>query len=214
MQRTTPPTGTASPKSTWLRVAVPGQPGAHRSEDHASDARPVTTDTPLPVTDHHVPQIPTAKVTLARQPDRTAAVPTAIAVTPAGLTVTTDRVTGSTGQSPVSDPVTSSAPVGPPGQPESADAAVPEGAGLLAELGAALTRYVILPSRKAEVATVLWIAATHLQPAWQHAPLQRMDLCIPLGQFVMSQLCHEVQTFRDDEHTRLTTLYQNPVTAH
>jgi Protein of unknown function (DUF3631) len=169
MQGTTPPTGTASPKSTWPPVAVPGRPGAHRSGNRPNDAQPVTTDTPLPVSGHHVPQTPTATVTLARQPGRTTAEP-AIAVTPAGLTATTDRVTGSPGQSPVSDPVTSGAPVGPPGQPESADAAVPEGAELLAELRTALTRYVILPNREAEVATVLWIAATHLQPAWQHAP--------------------------------------------
>jgi cyclic pyranopterin phosphate synthase len=43
--------------------------------------------------------------------------------------------------------------------------------------------------------------------------IQRMDLCVPLGQFVMSRLCHEVQTFRDDERTRLTTLHQTPTTA-
>jgi cyclic pyranopterin phosphate synthase len=29
--------------------------------------------------------------------------------------------------------------------------------------------------------------------------IQRMDLCVPLGQFVMSRLCHEVQQFRDAE---------------
>ncbi|OQD55742.1 molybdenum cofactor biosynthesis enzyme [Streptomyces phaeoluteigriseus] len=37
--------------------------------------------------------------------------------------------------------------------------------------------------------------------------IQRMDLCVPLGQFVMSTLCREVQTFRDDELTRLTALH-------
>ncbi|MFI9492930.1 radical SAM protein [Streptomyces halstedii] len=41
--------------------------------------------------------------------------------------------------------------------------------------------------------------------------IRRMDLCVPLGQFVMSRLCHEVQTFRDDEHTRLTALSRPPV---
>jgi hypothetical protein len=29
---------------------------------------------------------------------------------------------------------------------------------------------VILPSAEAAIAVVLWIAATHAQPAWQHAP--------------------------------------------
>ncbi|GAA3213951.1 DUF3631 domain-containing protein [Actinocorallia longicatena] len=34
----------------------------------------------------------------------------------------------------------------------------------------ALNRYVILPSPEAADAVVLWIAATHAQPAWPHAP--------------------------------------------
>jgi hypothetical protein len=45
-----------------------------------------------------------------------------------------------------------------------------DGAALLAELAAALTRYVILPGPDATVAVALWIAATHAQAAWQHAP--------------------------------------------
>ncbi len=44
------------------------------------------------------------------------------------------------------------------------------GATLLDALLAALTRYVILPSPQAAHAVVLWIAATHAQPAWAHAP--------------------------------------------
>jgi cyclic pyranopterin phosphate synthase len=33
--------------------------------------------------------------------------------------------------------------------------------------------------------------------------IQRMDLCKPLGEFVMSQLCQEVRRLRADEHARL-----------
>ncbi|WP_169948622.1 DUF3631 domain-containing protein [Microbispora sp. H11081] len=44
------------------------------------------------------------------------------------------------------------------------------GAVLLDSLLAALTRYVILPTPEAADAVVLWIAATHAQPAWPHAP--------------------------------------------
>ena len=44
------------------------------------------------------------------------------------------------------------------------------GAGLLDELCAAVARYVVAPSPEASDAITLWIAATHLQPAWQHAP--------------------------------------------
>jgi hypothetical protein len=44
-----------------------------------------------------------------------------------------------------------------------------DGAALLGELHAALTRYVILPSPEAADAVTAWIAATHAQPAWEHA---------------------------------------------
>jgi hypothetical protein len=47
---------------------------------------------------------------------------------------------------------------------------VPDGAELLDELHAAFGRYVIFPSIEAHDATVLWCAATHGQPAWEHAP--------------------------------------------
>lgn len=45
-----------------------------------------------------------------------------------------------------------------------------DGATLLDALHEALTRYVILPSPQAIDAVVLWIAASHAQPAWAHAP--------------------------------------------
>lgn len=44
------------------------------------------------------------------------------------------------------------------------------GAALLDALVTALIRYVILPAPYAADAVVLWIAATHAQPAWAHAP--------------------------------------------
>src|SRR5947199_4707818 len=45
-----------------------------------------------------------------------------------------------------------------------------DGAAILAELHATITRYVVLPSPEAIDAVVLWIAASHAQPAWAHAP--------------------------------------------
>lgn len=45
-----------------------------------------------------------------------------------------------------------------------------EGAVLLDELRAAIGRYVVLPSEEALTAVTLWVAATHIQPALQHAP--------------------------------------------
>jgi hypothetical protein len=45
-----------------------------------------------------------------------------------------------------------------------------DGAAILAQLHTALTKYVILPSPEAGAAVALWVAATHAQAAWQHAP--------------------------------------------
>ncbi|MEV0392310.1 DUF3631 domain-containing protein [Polymorphospora rubra] len=45
-----------------------------------------------------------------------------------------------------------------------------EGPAILDRLHATLTRYVILPSPEAVDAVALWIAATHAQAAWAHAP--------------------------------------------
>jgi cyclic pyranopterin phosphate synthase len=43
--------------------------------------------------------------------------------------------------------------------------------------------------------------------------IQRMDLCVPLGEFVMSQRCREVAAFRDDEVARLSRLHATPATT-
>ena len=45
----------------------------------------------------------------------------------------------------------------------------PAGARLLDDLRAALTRYVVLSSSEAADAVILWVAATHAVPAWEHA---------------------------------------------
>ena len=45
-----------------------------------------------------------------------------------------------------------------------------EGPAILDRLHDTLTRYVVLPSPEATDAVVLWIAASHAQPAWAHAP--------------------------------------------
>ncbi|MFC5155168.1 DUF3631 domain-containing protein [Streptomyces amakusaensis] len=45
-----------------------------------------------------------------------------------------------------------------------------DGAALLDELRAAIGQYVVLPSQEALTAVTLWVAASHIQPALQHAP--------------------------------------------
>lgn len=82
-------------------------------------------------------------------------------------------------------PITPSMPVWPPvavpGQgprldvePSSTEDEEPqqaaEGAELLDELREAIARYVILPSGEALTAVTLWVAASHIQTALQHAP--------------------------------------------
>jgi hypothetical protein len=62
-------------------------------------------------------------------------------------------------------PVEAAAPSDTPLDPEPTP-----GSALLDELRAKIARFVILPSPEALDVVTLWVAATHLQPAWQHAP--------------------------------------------
>lgn len=55
-----------------------------------------------------------------------------------------------------------------------------EGAALLDEVHAALTRYVVFPTPEAADAVSLYVAATHAQPAWEHAT--RLVIKSPLKQ--------------------------------
>ncbi|MFG1855010.1 DUF3631 domain-containing protein [Actinomadura geliboluensis] len=68
----------------------------------------------------------------------------------------------------------------------------PAGALLLDRLRAALARYVILPSDEAGDAVALWIAATHAQPAWQHAT--RLVITAPEKRCGKSRLLDIVET--------------------
>ncbi|MEV0282459.1 hypothetical protein AB0I22_39745, partial [Streptomyces sp. NPDC050610] len=69
------------------------------------------------------------------------------------------------GQPPEIGPAESTPPAEDP-----APASVSEGAQVLAELREQIRRYVVLPGEEAFTAVTLWVAATHLQTAWQHAP--------------------------------------------
>ncbi|HWD44121.1 MAG TPA: DUF3631 domain-containing protein, partial [Actinomycetota bacterium] len=70
-----------------------------------------------------------------------------------------------------------------------------DGARLLGELRSAFTRYVVFPSPQAADAVTLWTAATHAQPAWEHAP--RLAVVSPLKRCgksrlldVVAETCH------------------------
>jgi hypothetical protein len=79
--------------------------------------------------------------------------------------------------------------------PDHRDRAEP-GAPLLGELHAALCRYVVFPSPQAADAVTLWVAASHAQPAWEHAP--RLAVVSPLKRCgksrlldVIAETCHQ-----------------------
>ncbi|MFZ3558843.1 DUF3631 domain-containing protein [Streptomyces sp. BH055] len=91
-----------------------------------------------------------------------------------------------------------------PYSPEST-AVSTDGADLLDELRAQIARFVILPSQEALHAVTLWVAATHLQPAWQHAP--RLAVVGPAKRCGKSRLLDVVtETVRN----RLITVNASP----
>jgi hypothetical protein len=116
------------------------------------------------------------------------------------LTSVTDRVTGTADRLPVTDP---GRPTGPPG-PEASFPAT-EGADLLTKLRSAIARYVVMPSGEALNAVTLWIAATHLQPAWQHAP--RLAVVGPAKRCGKSRL---LDVLHDTVHDPFITVNSTP----
>ncbi|MBO1333749.1 DUF3631 domain-containing protein [Streptomyces sp. VRA16 Mangrove soil] len=110
---------------------------------------------------------------------------------------------------------TSWPPVAVPGQPadstappadddlDDASKAVPmsEGAKILDHLRTQIKRYVAMPSEEAVTAVALWIAATHLQRAWQHAP--RLAIVAPEKRCGKSRLLDVVT---ETVHNRLITV--------
>ncbi|MFC8076244.1 DUF3631 domain-containing protein [Streptomyces sp. NPDC057307] len=69
-----------------------------------------------------------------------------------------------------SDGATDAASAGQSAQRAEPDPEPTTASALLDELRGQIAKFVILPSVEALDAVTLWVAATHLQPAWQHAP--------------------------------------------
>lgn len=80
-----------------------------------------------------------------------------------------------------------------------------EGAVLLDELRAQIARFVILPTEQALDAVTLWVAATHLQPAWQHAP--RMAVVGPAKRCGKSRL---LDVLTETVHEPMLTINTTP----
>lgn len=80
-----------------------------------------------------------------------------------------------------------------------------DGAALLDELHAALLRYVVFPTVDAGHAVTLWVAATHAQPAWEHAP--RLAVISPEKRCGKSRLLDVVEA---TAHRALVTVNISP----
>ena len=84
-----------------------------------------------------------------------------------------------------------------------------DGAALLDQLHAVLTRYVIFPSPEAADAVALWIAATHAQTAWAHAP--RLVIRAPEKRCGKSRL---LDTVEGTCHNPLITVNASPAAVY
>src|SRR5437763_13611115 len=84
-----------------------------------------------------------------------------------------------------------------------------DGAAILAELHATITRYVVLPSPETIDAVVLWIAATHAQAAWAHAP--RLVIRAPEKRCGKSRLLDVVE---GTCHNPLITVHASPAAVY
>ncbi len=195
---TSPATSNTSPKVVWPTPAVPGQGIPWHRPDRADSrsASPGTGDRPVRASGPVGPG-PDRSATETRtevpvNPDQEPG-----PMENAQLSGLTDRSRNpdhgpgpeaeeraeSTGQSTDEPGPSVSVDHGDPGTvpepgPGTGDR---EGAGLTAdrdqdgtvvldELRAAIGRYVVLPSEEALTAVTLWVAASHIQPALQHAP--------------------------------------------
>lgn len=80
-----------------------------------------------------------------------------------------------------------------------------DGARLLDDIAAAVSRYVVLPDTDTLTGVVLWIAATHAVPAWTHAP--RLVIRAPEKRCGKSRLLDLVEAL---SHRPLMTVNASP----
>jgi hypothetical protein len=96
------------------------------------------------------------------------------------------------------------------GDPSSGDSdgeprALADGAQVLTDLRTQVKRFVVMPSEEALTAVTLWVAATHLQRAWQHAP--RLAVVGPAKRCGKSRLLDVVT---ETVHAPLITVNASP----
>ncbi|MBV9023164.1 MAG: DUF3631 domain-containing protein [Streptomycetaceae bacterium] len=88
---------------------------------------------------------------------------------------------------------------------KSAAAEASEGDRVLCELRSQIEKFVVMPNKEALTATTLWIAATQLQTAWQHAP--RLAIVGPAKRCGKSRL---LDVITETVHAPLITVNASP----
>lgn len=186
---TSPSTSNTSHKVVWPAAAVPGQGIPWRNGDRSGDrkesrspAAPASGDTPtgVPVGDRNFPSTEHAQVSVLGTGPAGAEAGDRVETFGPPVPEPGPRISGEYG-APRADgeshgPHESAGTVVPDGGSGTGDRAgtggetADEGAALLDDLRAAIGRYVVLPSGEALTAVTLWVAASHIQPALQHAP--------------------------------------------
>lgn len=185
---TSPATSNAS-EVVWPVTAVPGQGVPWRAADKSGDrtesrspaaSASVDTSAHVSVSDRNIPSAASAQVSgLGAGPAGAEAgdgAETSSPPVPGPVTRIPDERGAS--QAPDEDhgPDTSAQPPVPDEESRTGDRAggsdetADGGAALLDDLRAAISRYVVLPSDETLTAVTLWVAASHIQPALQHAP--------------------------------------------
>ncbi len=90
-------------------------------------------------------------------------------------------------------------------RPSSGDPQARRGEQVLAQLRFQIQRFVVMPSDEALIAVTLWVAATHVQTAWQHAP--RLAVVGPAKRCGKSRLLDVVT---ETVHAPLITVNASP----
>ncbi|GAA4667187.1 hypothetical protein GCM10023324_18310 [Streptomyces youssoufiensis] len=195
---TSPATSNTSHKVVWPVAAVPGQgipwlgpdredsrsafPGTGDRPDRAAGPvgpepdRPVTeTRTGVPVNPDQEPG-PPENAQLSGLADRTGNPDRGPGPEDEGRAESSGQSAGELGPSvPVDHGAPGTVPEPGPGTGDRKRTGLKadrnqDGTVVLDELRAAIGRYVVLPSDEALTAVTLWVAASHIQPALQHAP--------------------------------------------
>lgn len=179
MEDSTSPTPTNASPAAWPTTAVPGEGIPwHRGDQHSTDA--VSGDRPRDAPSPLTPQV-TVPISASAGNAQASSVTTGTGPQVAGVAPgdrNGDRDNGSRPSPGTDAPVeaeqheiaAAEGEAGTGGHEGAEAQAVADGGVLLDELRAAIGKYVVLPSEEALTAVTLWVAATHIQTALQHAP--------------------------------------------